>query len=79
LLPSIQREILALLYIGGFVPGVYLLGFLVVIPVYLFTSMAYLGQQSPRLAVYITIPAALVIYVVIELFLENQLFLDIMN
>jgi len=68
------REVLAILFVAGGVAAIYLLGFLLAIPLYLFTSIAYLGQQSVRTAAIVTALASLLIYLVFEIALSYQLF-----
>jgi len=68
------RELTAILFVAGGVAAVYLLGFLIAIPLYLFASIAFLGQQSPRLALIVTLIASLSIYVVFEVALAYELF-----
>lgn len=68
------REFIAILVVAGGVLAVYLVGFLLAIPLYLFVSIAYLGQQSPRVALIVASLASLAIYLVFELALSYQLF-----
>lgn len=68
------REVVAIVVVAGGVAAVYLLGFLLAIPLYLFVSIAYLGQQSPRVALIVAALASLAIYLVFEVALSYQLF-----
>ena len=70
----LSREILALLYVAGLVLGIYIAGYLVAIPVYLFVSLLWLGRQPARHSAIITVTASIAIYVIFELTLEYRLF-----
>lgn len=68
------RELTAILFVAGGVAAIYLLGFLLAIPLYLFGSIAYLGQQPLRIAAIVALLVSLSIYVVFEVALSYQLF-----
>lgn len=68
------REITAILFVAGGVAGIYLIGFLAAIPLYLIASIAYLGAQPIRVAVTVAIIASLSIYLIFDLALAYQLF-----
>ena len=68
------REVTAILFVAGGVAGIYLIGFLVAIPLYLIASIAYLGAQPIRVAVTVAIIASLSIYLIFDLALAYQLF-----
>ncbi len=68
------RELAAILFVAGGVAGVYLVGFLIAIPLYLFASIAYLGNQSTKIALIVALVASLLIYVLFEVALDYQLF-----
>ncbi|MDH3533573.1 MAG: tripartite tricarboxylate transporter TctB family protein [Gammaproteobacteria bacterium] len=69
-----SRELVAIAVVAGGVAAVYLLGFLLAIPLYLFVSIAYLGQQSPRVALIVAALASLTIFLVFELALSYRLY-----
>lgn len=71
---NIKKETKAVLYVCALVAGIYLAGFLITVPLYLFASIAWLGKQSIRMAITITVPASIAIYLVFEVMLEYQLF-----
>lgn len=71
---SAGREVLAIAFVAGGVVGIYLLGFTVAIPLYLFSSIAYLGKQSLRTAAIVSAISSLTIYVVFELLLSYRLY-----
>ena len=68
------REFAAIGLVAAGVGAIYLLGFLIAIPLYLYASIAYLGGQSARLAAVITVLTSLIIYLVFEVALEYRLF-----
>ena len=74
---SARREILAVAFVVGGVIGIYLLGFTVAIPLYLFSSIAYLGKQSLRTAIMVSAISSLVIYLVFELRIYSNYHLSV--
>jgi hypothetical protein len=68
------REITAILFVAGGVAGIYLIGFLAAIPLYLIISISYLGAQPLRVAVIVALIASLSIYMIFELALAYRLF-----
>ena len=68
------RELKAIGYVAGAVATIYLLGFSVAIPVYLFTSIAYLGKQSIRTALTVALLTSLAIYLIFEVLLAYKLY-----
>lgn len=74
--PSIpvSREILALAYVAALVMGIYFVGYLVAIPVYLFVSLVWLGSQPVRRSAIITVTASIAIYLIFQLTLSYRLF-----
>lgn len=72
--PARGRELKAIGYVAALVTGVYVFGFLLTIPVYLFTSIAYLGKQPRRIALTVAIVASLAIYLLFEVLLAYRLY-----
>jgi hypothetical protein len=68
------RELTAIAFVAAGVAAIYLLGFVVAIPLYLYASIAYLGQQSIKVSASVAILTSLAIYLVFELALDYQLF-----
>jgi hypothetical protein len=60
------------------VVAIYLVGFLVAIPLYLYASIAFLGQQSRRSALIVALVTSLVIYLVFEVALAYDLFAGVL-
>lgn len=71
---SAGHELLAIAYVGFFVALIYFFGFLVAIPVYLFTSITHLGKQPLQTAIVVAAMSLFTIYVVFELVLSYRLF-----
>lgn len=69
-----RREIAAILFVAGGVAAIYVLGFLIAIPLYLFMSIAYLGQQTKRIALIVALVTSLIIYIVFEVALAYDLY-----
>lgn len=72
------REITAILFVAGGVAGIYLLGFLVAIPLYLIFSITYLGAQPIRVAIIVALIASASIYLIFEIALSYRLFAGIL-
>lgn len=75
---SLRRELQGLLYIVSFLLGIYLVGFYIAAPVYLFASIAFLGKQSMKSAGLATIFTTVAIYVTFGLILEYPLFAGVL-
>ena len=69
-----QRELAAILFVAGGVTTIYLAGFLVAIPLYLFASIAFLGRQPIRTAAIVAVITTLIVYVVFEVLLAYELY-----
>lgn len=69
-----QRELTAILFVAGGVAAIYLAGFLVAIPVYLFASIAFLGKQPIKTAAIVAVIATLIVYLVFEVLLAYDLY-----
>ncbi len=68
------RELKAIGYVAAVVAGIYVFGFLLTIPVYLFTSIAYLGKQSLRIALTVALLTSLAIYLLFDVLLAYKLY-----
>jgi hypothetical protein len=68
------REWQAIAYVAGAVAMIGLFGFLVAIPIYLFISVAFLGKQSVRAALIVSLLTSLVVYVLFEILLGYTLY-----
>ncbi|MDH3352287.1 MAG: tripartite tricarboxylate transporter TctB family protein [Gammaproteobacteria bacterium] len=69
-----RRAVLAVSTVAGGVAAIYLVGFLVAMPLYLFASITYLGKQSAKIAVIAALLTMLSIYLVFEVALSYKLF-----
>jgi len=68
------REIKAILFVAGGVAGIYLIGFLAAIPLYLVLSITCLGAQPIRVALIVALIASLSIFLIFEVALAYRLF-----
>jgi hypothetical protein len=68
------REFNGIGYVVALVLAIYVVGFYVAIPVYVFASIASLGRQPLAVAALVTVPTFVAIYVVFNLILEYPLF-----
>lgn len=73
-----RREMAAILFVIGGVAAIYVLGFLVALPLYLFASIAYLGQQPKKAAFVVAALTSLCIYLVFEVALDYDLFAGVL-
>lgn len=69
-----RREFKAILFVAGGVAGIWFAGFLVALPLYLFASIAFLGEQRVRTAGTVAVIATLLVYVVFEVLLDYTLY-----
>lgn len=72
--PPRGREIKAILFVAGGVAGIYLIGFLAAIPLYLIFSIANLGAQPIRVAIIVALITSLSIYLIFDVALAYRLF-----
>ena len=68
------RELKATLFLAGGVTGIYLVGFMLAIPLYLFASIAFLGKQSTRVALIVALLTSLAIYLLFAVALAYELY-----
>ena len=68
------RDIQALLLVAGGVVAIYLVGFLVALPLYLLVSIALFGRQPWRTAIAVSVLASVGIWLVFEVGLDYELF-----
>jgi putative tricarboxylic transport membrane protein len=71
---TLGREITGLLYTAGLAASIYLMGFYVATPLYLFVAVAYMGKQPKKSAALIAVIASVAIYVIFEFALETHLY-----
>lgn len=71
---DVPRELIAILSVAGLVAGIWLLGLLLTIAVYLLLSITCQGRQSARVAVPVAGLTTLGIYLVFEVMLDSPLF-----
>lgn len=73
-----RRELVAVLSVVVGVAAIYVAGFLVAIPLYLFASIAFLGRQPIRSAAIVAVVATLVVYLVFEVLLAYDLYAGVL-
>lgn len=71
---ELSREVIGLSYVVFLASMIYVFGFYIAIPIYLFVAITYLGHQRKKTAIISAIVASAVIYVVFELILETRLY-----
>lgn len=69
-----RRELNAITYVAAAVMGIELIGFWLTIPIYLFTSIAWLGKQTSRTALTVSALTSLSIYLLFEVLLGYSLY-----
>lgn len=70
----VSREVIGLAYVAFLASMIYVFGFYVAIPIYLFVAITFLGSQTKKIAGTSAVVASVVIYVVFELILETRLY-----
>jgi putative tricarboxylic transport membrane protein len=70
----VSREVIGLGYVVFLASMIYVFGFYVAIPIYLFVAIAFLGSQTKKTAGISAVVASIIIYVVFELILETRLY-----
>jgi putative tricarboxylic transport membrane protein len=68
------REIIGLTYVVVLAMLIFVFGFYIATPIYLFVAIAYLGSQPKKTAGIAAVVASVVIYIVFELILETRLY-----
>jgi hypothetical protein len=69
-----RREMNAIAYVAAAVISIQLFGFWLTIPIYLFTSIAWLGKQVFRTALTVSVLTSLSIYLLFEVLLGYSLY-----
>ena len=71
---NLIKEVKGVLWMGSFVVGVYLAGFLITIPVYLFTFMRFSGHRSIKESAGLAIGSTAFIWLLFTELLDYKLF-----
>jgi hypothetical protein len=76
--PTTARAVTAIAYVVAGVGAIFLIGFLPALPLYLYTSIAILGRQSPRVSIVVAVLTSLLIFAVFEIALGYELYRGIL-
>ena len=71
---SVVKEIVAVSWMATVVLAIYLVGFLPVIPVFVFLWMRIMGRNSVRDSLYLAIGTLGFVYIMFEIILEYELY-----
>ena len=72
--PKLSRQLIAMAWMVGLTIGIYIVGFMAVVPVYVFSSMLFQGKKSVKQCAYGAISATVFIWVMFELLLKYELY-----
>lgn len=71
---SVVKEIKGIVWLGGLLAALYLVGFLITTPLYVFAFLRFSGQRSLGLSAGVAAGATVFVYVVFVRLLEYKLF-----
>lgn len=72
--PKLSRQLIAMAWMVGLTIGIYIVGFMAVVPVYVFSSMLFQGKKSVKQCAYGAVGATVFIWVMFELLLKYELY-----
>ncbi len=72
--PKLSRQLIAMAWMVGLTIGIYIVGFMVMVPVYVFSSMLFQGKKSVKACAYGAVSATVFIWVMFELLLKYELY-----
>ena len=72
--PKLSRQLIAMAWMVGLTIGIYIAGFMVMVPVYVFSSMLFQGKKSLKQCAYGAVGATMFIWVMFELLLKYELY-----
>jgi len=72
--PKLSRQLIAMAWMVGLVIGIYIVGFMVMVPVYVFTSMYFQGKKSVKKCAYGAVSTTVFIWVMFEFLLKYELY-----
>ncbi len=72
--PKLSRQLIAMAWMVGLTIGIYIVGFMAVVPVYVFFSMLFQGKKSVKQCAYGAVGATVFIWVMFELLLKYELY-----
>ena len=72
--PKLSRQLIAMAWMVGLTIGIYLIGFMAMVPVYVFSSMLFQGKKSVKACAYGAVGATGFIWVMFEYLLKYELY-----
>ncbi len=72
--PKLSRQLIAMAWMVGLTIGIYLIGFMAMVPVYVFSSMLFQGKKSVKACAYGAVGATGFIWVMFEYLLKYKLY-----
>lgn len=72
--PRLSRQLIAMAWMVGLTIGIYLIGFMAMVPVYVFSSMLFQGKKSIKQCAYGAVSATVFIWVMFEFLLKYDLY-----
>ena len=72
--PELSRQLIAMGWMVGLTIGIYIVGFMAVVPVYVFSSMLFQGKKSVKQCAYTAVGATAFIWVMFEFLLRYELY-----
>ncbi len=72
--PKLSRQLIAMGWMVGLTIGIYIVGFMAVVPVYVFSSMLFQGKKSVKQCAYTAVGATAFIWVMFEFLLRYELY-----
>lgn len=72
--PKLSRQLIAMAWMVGLVIGIYIVGFMVMVPVYVFTSMFFQGKKSVKKCAYGAVSTTVFVWVMFEFLLKYELY-----
>ncbi len=72
--PKLSRQLIAMTWMVGLTIGIYLIGFMAMVPVYVFSSMFFQGKKSVKQCAYGAVGTTVFIWVMFEFLLQYDLY-----
>lgn len=72
--PKLSRQLIAMAWMVGLVIGIYIVGFMVMVPVYVFSSMHFQGKKSVKKCAYGAVSTIVFVWVMFEFLLKYELY-----
>lgn len=72
--PKLSRQLTAMAWMVGLTIGIYIVGFMVMVPVYVFSSMYFQGKKSVKKCAYGAVSTTVFVWVMFEFLLKYELY-----